>query len=337
MSSPATFVTLVLDGNISVLPLTIRQGPPYLPHGAVLGLIPSRLPDIPISSVLIVIFVLSATFNMTVLQLNLRRKHKFLLSGLLFGFSMARMMANVLRIAWAVHNDNARLVIAASIFANAGVLLLFIVNLILLQRIIRAYHPIIGWSKSLGWAFRFLYSCVVACLVMVIISVVYSYYTTEPHIKSQLRTVRLTAAVFLAILSFFPIPAVIITLLLPRSSPVDRFGSGSMHMKIILLIFTAALLSLGASFRAAGAFIQRPVDNPGWFNSKAVYYCSNYLIELIVVGSYSLSRFDRRFHVPNGSSAPGHYSSGGPSRTREKQNNADEETLDDEVTVAIRK
>ncbi|KAK7428888.1 hypothetical protein QQZ08_004658 [Neonectria magnoliae] len=220
-------------------------GPPYLPRGAVLGLVPSHVPNVPISSVLVLVFILSAIVNMTILQLNLRRKHKFILSGVLFGFSMARMMANILRIAWTTHNDNARLVIAASIFANAGVLLLFVTNIILLQRIVRAYHPMIGWSKALGWVFRFLYFGIAACLVMVIVSVVYSYYTLEPSTQSQLRAVRLSAAVFLAVLSFLPIPSVIATLLLPRSSPIDQFGHGSMRMKTALLLFTATTPAVG--------------------------------------------------------------------------------------------
>ncbi|KAI8716700.1 hypothetical protein NCS52_00964200 [Fusarium sp. LHS14.1] len=91
---------------------------------------------------------------MAIFQLNLRCGHKFVLSALLFGLSMARIITNVLRVAWAVHNDNARLVIAASIFANAGILLLFVVNLILLQRVVRAYHPQICWSRTFGWTSR---------------------------------------------------------------------------------------------------------------------------------------------------------------------------------------
>lgn len=30
--------------------------------------------------------------------------------------------------------------------------------------------------------------------------------------------------------------------------------------------------------------------------------------------TYTLSRFDLRFHIPDGSSAPGHYSQGGPEK-----------------------
>ncbi|EEU43777.1 uncharacterized protein NECHADRAFT_82907 [Fusarium vanettenii 77-13-4] len=263
---------------------------------------------------------------MTRFQLNLRRGHKFVLSALLFGLSMARIMANVLRIAWAVHNDNARLVIAASIFANAGMLLLFVVNLILLQRVVRAYQPQIGWSKAFGWTFRLLYSGIAASLIMVVVSVVYSYYTLDSHTQSQLRCIRLVTAVYLAVLAFVPIPAVITILLLPRSFPIEHFGRGTMRIKVVLLLFTSVLLSLGACFRAGGAFIQRPTENPGWFNSRAAYYCFNYVIELVVVFTYALSRFDRRFHIPNGSKGPGDYSNGGLGGMSGQQS-TDEETL----------
>ncbi|KAI8663731.1 hypothetical protein NCS57_00975200 [Fusarium keratoplasticum] len=280
----------------------VPEGPPYLPRGVILGLIPSPMSDIPVSSVLIVFFILSATLRMAIFQLNLRRNHKFVLSAVLFRLSMARIMANVLRIAWAVHNDNARLVIVASIFANAGMMLLFVVNLILPQRVVRAHHPQIVWSKPFGWAFRFLYSGIAASLVMVIASVVYSYYTLDPHVPSQLRCIRLITAVYLAVLAFIPIPGVIITLLLPCSSPIEHFGQGTMRTRVVLLLFTSDLLSLGACFRAGAAFIQRPSENPGRFNSKAAYYCFNYMVELVVVFTYVLSRFDRRFLIPNGSS-----------------------------------
>jgi hypothetical protein len=50
------------------------------------------------------------------------------------------------------------------------------------------------------------------------------------------------------------------------------------------------------------------VDRPAWFHGKACYYCFNFVVEVMVVYIYTLSRFDTRFHVPDGSSAPGHYS-----------------------------
>lgn len=69
------------------------------------------------------------------------------------------------------------------------------------------------------------------------------------------------------------------------------------------------LLSLGACFRVAVNYTApRPLASPAWYHSKPCFYCFNFVIELLVVYVYTASRFDRRFHVPNGCAAPGHYS-----------------------------
>ncbi|KAI8716701.1 hypothetical protein NCS52_00964300 [Fusarium sp. LHS14.1] len=161
---------------------------------------------------------------------------------------------------------------------------------------------------------------------MFVVSVVDSYYTLDPHIQSQLRAVRLATAVYLAVLAFLPIPGVVATFLLPRISPINDFGEETMRTKVALLLFTSVLLSLDACFCAGGAFIRRPTENPGWFNSKAAYYCFNYVIELVMVFIYALFRFDRRFHIPNGSKGPGDYSNGGLGGISGRQS-TDEETL----------
>ncbi|RGP73726.1 hypothetical protein FLONG3_6217 [Fusarium longipes] len=284
------------------------QGPPYLPRTAGLGGRPTPSVDDPISGVMLAFFVTGAVLNMTIFQLNRRRSHKFVLSGLLFGFCMARITANVLRIAWASNPTDTSLAIAANVFTNAGVVLLFVVNLIFAQRILRAYHPNIGWSKPASWAFKFLYFAIGASLIMLITAVVYNFYTLNPHTKQQLRDIQLTGSTFLAILAFLPLPIVGLCFVLPRKMAMDKFGQGRMRTKIQLLVFTTILLSLGASFRTAVSFKVRPANDPAWYHSKACYYCFNYVIEIIVVFSYALSRFDRRFHIPDGSHAPGDYS-----------------------------
>jgi hypothetical protein len=284
------------------------QGPPYLPRTAGLGGRPTTSVDGPISAVMLAFFVAGAVLNMTILQLNRRRSHKFILSGLLFGFCMARITANVLRIVWASYPTDTSVAIAAQVFTNAGVVLLFVVNLIFAQRILRAYHPQIGWSKPASLAFKFLYFAVAASLIMLITAVVYNFYTLNPHTKQQLRDVQLTGSTFLAILAFLPLPVVGLCLVLPRKAPMDKFGQGRMRTKVQLLTFTTVLLALGAAFRTGVAFKIRPANDPAWYHSKACYYCFNYVIEIIVVFSYALSRFDRRFHIPDGSHAPGDYS-----------------------------
>ncbi|KAI5463261.1 hypothetical protein BGZ63DRAFT_380952 [Mariannaea sp. PMI_226] len=286
-----------------------QSGPPYLPTTAGLGGRPSVKVDDPISAIILAFFVAGAAFNMTIFQINRRRGHKFVLSALLFGFCMARIMANVLRIAWASNLTNIKLAIAAQVFVNAGVILLFVVNLIFSQRILRAYHHRIGWSKPGTLVFRFLYFSILANLIMIITAVVYSFYTIDPTTRLELRKVQLTSITYLAILAFLPIPIVALCLALPRKTPMDKFGQGRMRTKVRLLLFTSTLLTLGAGFRAGVAYQIRPATDPAWYHHKACFYVFNYVIELIVVYTYALSRFDKRFHIPDGSSGPGDYSS----------------------------
>ncbi|POR38806.1 Uncharacterized protein TPAR_00971 [Tolypocladium paradoxum] len=298
------------QGQPNPLEELMKQGPPYPPQGALLGGTPTTTVDVPVSAVFLLLFALAAALNMTIFQLNRRRDHKFVLSAVLFGFSMARIAANVMRIVWACYPRNARIAIAANILANAGVLLLFIVNLVFAQRLLRAYWPRLGWSRPLRVAFQALFAAVVACLVMVIVAGVYGFYTLDAATLQRLRDIQLFAVTFLAVLAFLPLPITALALLLPRREPVDGFGTGSMRTKILVLLFTTVLLTFGAAFRAGTAYIKRPAADPAWFQHKAAYYCVNYTIELIVIFTYALTRFDRRFHVPNGSCRPGDYSRG---------------------------
>lgn len=293
--------------------MLLNQGPPYPPQGASLGGVPITTLDVPISAVVAFVFACSAVLNMTLFRLNMRRGHKFIFSAVLFAFSVARVAANVMRIVWACYPRNARIAIAAAILANAGVIALFVVNLFFVQRVLRAFHPRLGWSTPVRVAFRSLFAAVVACLLMVIISIVYSVYTLDAATRADLRDVQLFAVVFLAVLAFLPVPIALVAVLLPRRGhAIENFGSGTMRAKLQLLLFTSLMLTLGAGFRAGVTFVQRPADRPAWFHHKACYYCFNYLIELIVIFTYVVSRFDRRFHIPNGSSQPGHYAQGVP-------------------------
>ena len=295
---------------------------------------------------------------MLVFQLNLRRGHKFIFSVLLFGFSMARISALVMRLVWSTHPTDASIAIAANVFNAAGVLLLFLVNLMFAQRVLRAYHPAVGWQQPVRWAFRALYGSVVALLIMVVTASVYLVFTLDPVARGQVRNVQLFAGVYLAVLAFLPIPIVLVSRLAAsgwrlrgrRAAAAanntadeeansnddgekshqntrknaglvkDKFGSGRFRVKIALLLTSSALLSLGAAFRAGIAFVPRPITDPAWYHHRAAYYCFNYVLELIVVYMYGIARFDRRFHVPNGSSGPGDYSKGlGLSVNREEE------------------
>lgn len=75
---------------------------------------------------------------MTTLQVDRRRGKKLLLSGILFGFCMARTTACTMRLIWNTHLTNISVATAAQIFISADVILLSVINLIFIQRVLRA-------------------------------------------------------------------------------------------------------------------------------------------------------------------------------------------------------
>jgi Protein of unknown function (DUF3112) len=291
---------------------------PYAPPVAGSGGIPTVGVDVPISAVFLALFLLSAAAHMTVFQINKRRGHKFIMSGLMFAFSMARSATMVMRIVWATRPHNIRVAIAAQIFTSAGVLLLFVINLIFAQRVTRALHPHFGWTKAFSIAFKALYALIIVMLIMVITTTVQSFYTLNTNTHRIDRDIQLTVGTFLTFITFLPLPLVILALVVPRKSRVEKFGVGRWRTKIYILLTATTLLVLGAGFRCGVAWERpRPRNQPAWYHAKWAYYFFNFVVEIIVVYLYLLVRVDRRFYVPNGSKRAGDYS--GRSKALEKE------------------
>jgi len=79
---------------------------------------------------------------------------------------MSRAVTFGMRIAWASSPTDSGLAIAAQVLLSAGVLLLFIVNLVCAQRIVGALHPVTGRSRPVRYAFMAYYGSIIAVLIM---------------------------------------------------------------------------------------------------------------------------------------------------------------------------
>ncbi|KAM0799890.1 hypothetical protein BDR22DRAFT_898639 [Usnea florida] len=305
-------VLVILSLNIEqpLRPPPQPHGPPYAPTTAGLGGLPTVQLDVPITSVFMALFLLGAASHFTLLQLNKRRGHKFNMSGAMFGFSMARVTACMLRIVWATHPKNTSLAIAASLFVAVGDLLGSVVNLNFTHRIIRALHPSIGWSKPVTWAFASFYVLIVVSVILLISFSVESYYTLNPSRLHTAHHVLLYGSTYFATAAFLPIPLLLATLLKPRTSRAENFGRyGTMRSKVLITLWGAILLALGAWFRAGTGYLKpRPATHPAWYQSKACFYIFYFTIEITVIYSYFFLRIDQRFHVPDGANGPGEYS-----------------------------
>ncbi|KAI1200685.1 hypothetical protein F5X97DRAFT_292592 [Nemania serpens] len=285
-------------------------GPPYASRTAGIGGLPEIVPDIPISAVFILIYLGFAVTNMTILQLNLRAKHKFIISGALFGFSMSRIATFVLRMVWATHQHNVRVAIAANVFVNAGVLILYVVNLIFAQRILRAKQPSVGWHPSIGVVLKAFYVGIGAALILVIYSVVQGSYTLDPYKLRAVRDIQLAAITYLLVFTTLPLWLLLAAhLLLPKSADAELFGHGSMRTKVIINAVATCICITISGFKAGTTWEPpRPASDPAWYHSKPAFYVFGFVLEICVLSLFTFSRVDKRFHIPDGSSAPGHYS-----------------------------
>ena len=240
---------------------------------------------------------------------------------MLFGFCMSRLVTMILRIVWATRPTNIRLGIAANVFVYAGVLLLFVVNLIFAQRIVRAWHPNSGWHPLFHHAFTALYVLIVLSLCMLIVAVIQSFYTLNRNTSRIDRAIQLYGQTFFCVVSFLPIPVILIGgLLTPRKTRTEKFGSGRFREKIAILLSSTFLLCLGACFRAGTNYAggTRPINHPAGYQSKACFWIFNFVVELIVILLYVVVRIDKRFWVPDHSKKAGDYSRGHAALDTEK-------------------
>ena len=277
--------------------------PPYPPQTAGVGGAPTIAVDVAICVVLLVLYICSAAANMFIYQRNRRLDHFFLPSALLFGFSMARILTFTLRIVWSVDKQNVSLAIAANIFVNAGVLIVYIINLLFAQRILRALQPKVGWHRGLKISFIMLYTIIGCSLALIIVLTVESSYTLDPAIHSYAMWIQRGAILYLLLVVLIPFFIVALAFALPQPETTETFGHGSIRSKAIILLASTCLCTLIAGFKVGTTWsAPRPASNPAWFHSKPAFYCLLFVPELLILVLYTSTRMDLRFHVPNGSS-----------------------------------
>ncbi|KAF2623595.1 hypothetical protein BU25DRAFT_400670 [Macroventuria anomochaeta] len=292
----------------------MSQGPPYLPRVWALGGAPNKSIDIPVTSICLALYICGAAIHMTILQLNNRRRHKFLFSGALFGFCMSRSITCSLRISSVVYAHNIRLAIAAQIFTAAGVLIIFVINLLWTQRLVRSLHPQFGWHRVPSTILKILWPLIGLTLAVLITATVQSFYTRRPRTLFIDRALQLYGTTFLAILSFLPIPILLLAFTVPRNQTPDTFGRGRLRTKVVVLLTGTVLVCFGASYRAGTMWltlVQNTSPLPAYYH-KAAFYIVDFGVEILTVYLYAITRVDQRFHIPDGARGPGSYSQSEP-------------------------
>lgn len=228
--------------------------------------------------------------------------------GAMFGFCMSRVGTCVLRLAWATRLSNIRLAIAASIFINLGVLVVYIVVLLLALRVFRATHPRLGWNTSFAKILTVSYVVLAIAILAVIAFTVVSFYTLDSTLKAVCLWIQRAAILYMLIFNIASMILLLLSLLLPRSPDAENFGAGSMSAKFIILAIAVFFSNFIAGFRTGTAWAHsRPGSDPAWYDSKGAFYGILLGFEIVIVYLFIFSKFDERFWVPNGSRKPGDF------------------------------
>ena len=296
--------------NVDVL-TDVDQQPPYVnPKVATSGGHPNVHQDVPVCAVLIAIFLIGAISNMTILQRNRRRGHKFFISGALFGFSISRVTTFILRLAVANRPTNVSLAIAAGIFINVGILILYVIVLLLALRVLRATHPRLGWNPILRKATKVGYYGVAVALILVIAFRVLSFYTLDQGKQTATLWIQRVAILYLLLFNIAYLVFFLLSVMLPPAQESENFGKyGSMRSKLNIVSLAGFVTLIIAGFRMGTTWSPpQPASNPPWWDGKVAFYLILFGLEVFVLYFLTFTRIDQRFWIPNGSGKRCNYS-----------------------------
>lgn len=157
--------------------------------------------------------------------------------------------------------------------------------------------------------FKALFILIGATLIILITATIQSSYTLDPKTRENDRAMQLFGSTVLALVATLPLPMVALTLFIPYS-PLDEFGTGRTRTKVVVLLISTTLLSIGAWYRCGIAWhdpVPRTQPLPGYLG-KGPFYIFNFLFEFQTVMMYAILRVDQRWHIPNGAKGPSSYS-----------------------------
>lgn len=191
-------------------------------------------------------------------------------------------------------------------FTRASVI--FAVNIFLVQRIVRSMHPRVGWSVPFSIITRAMAISVPVLIISQIVSLIVLFFSVNDANRfNGFESFLKFGTTYLLILATFPFWAIFIACSVPGPKP-EKFGVGDLRVKTSLVMLASAMLTTGSIVRTHALFNPRPADTDDVLYGKPVFYTTQFMLEIFVVAAYAAFRFDLLYHIPNGSSKPGDYS-----------------------------
>lgn len=172
--------------------------------------------DIAPSAVFLALFIIIAIAHGSLFTINYIRGHKFWLSFAFAFYATLRWLGFALRIVWAKNILRLHVGIASEVLIILPIVFLASFNLVLAQRILTWRHPVFGNNKIFWYLMLFLYSVVIAVVVMTIVAGVipYLYFLSRSHYDMCRNVVKVTS-ILITLYSLLSIAFVCFTFILP--------------------------------------------------------------------------------------------------------------------------
>jgi hypothetical protein len=204
---------------------------------------------------------------------------------------------------------------------------IFAINMVLTQRILRAIHPKIFWHPATSTFFTLLLVSVPFFIIFNIAVLTASFFVTTASGAKATKDLLFFGSSWNLFLCVFPLLTLSTFAVLPPPTPIEKFGTGRFRTKLVMLVYSSATLFIGAVVRLIAAAQSHPINDPGQVDTKTIFYLTGFMLEIFVVVLFAAARFDLRFHIPNGCTGPGQYS---------VQKEDDKEGLFQDVDVKMR-
>lgn len=283
--------------------LTMHQSPPYILNEAQIGGLPTVADDVPPLSAFLIMFSASALASIWLIEHH-RRHHQHIctIAIILFLFSGERVLTCMLRLVWTYRLVHVSIAVAAQVFVQAGVLLLYLMNLLLVKRIWVERVPGVKLQHRLKIFLGLLSMCTVATLIMVIISIIISVYTLDQRTITSCRDIQRAGETYFVLFAMIPFPLLLISHCLSRDRSLQTMGFNPpmaqtyTRRKMAVICLSTVLCLVNAGYKAGVVWMPiRSLLDPAWYHSRACLYAFVFGTELCILLLCFVARVDLMF------------------------------------------
>lgn len=171
-------------------------------------------------------------------------------------------------------------------------------------------HPSVGWHPVFTYGTYFLFLSIPIIGLTDAITTIVSFYSagniTQLHTTERILKVGASWTLSLCLM---PLVFILLSVLIPGPPP-ERFGTGRLRNKLLLVALSSSTLGVGAGIRLDAVFNPEEGFKGSALFSKPTLYLAGFVLELITVIAFAYFRVDQLFYVPDGAKKRGDYEAG---------------------------